>query len=149
MPETLRPRVWWILIGTNDIGMGCALDTVVAGNIRIVKQIREQHHNQRGHKTLTPVVINSLLPRGKFALHNEQSPYHRIISKVNQQLSCFADLTEGVYFVNTTDAMTELKPDGGIYLKDGYFMGDSVHPTPEGSRQWEELIVENVMQLMT
>ena len=148
MPEELHPRVWWILIGTNDIGMGCSVDTVVAGNIRLVKQIREQHHNQLGHKTLTPVVINSLFPRGKFDLYSEQSPY-RIISRVNQQLYCYAEMTEGVYFVNATDTMTESTAYGGAILKQGYFMGDSLHPTAEGTRAWLELMVSNVMQLMT
>ena len=72
MPEELHPNVWWILIGTNDIYFGCSVDTIVAGNIQIVQEIRR---NQNGHQTLTPVVINSILPSGKGNLHSSESHY--------------------------------------------------------------------------
>lgn len=147
MPGNLIPRVWWLLIGTNDIGYGCSVETVAAGVIRIVKQIREQHNNQDGHKTLTPVVINSILPRGEYDLNLDQSTY-RIIKRINRKLECYAELTAGVDFVNSTDILTETLDDGA-YLKEGYFESDNLHPSAEGSRQWEEQIISNVMQYMT
>ena len=52
-----------------------------------------------------------------------------------------------MYFVNATDLMTETKEDG-TYLKEGYCEGDYLHQSAEGSQQWEDLIVSNVMQLM-
>jgi lysophospholipase L1-like esterase len=39
----LRPAVWWIMIGTNDMAMGwCNPDVVLAGNIAIVEEILER-----------------------------------------------------------------------------------------------------------
>ena len=75
MPDTLNPKAWWILIGTNDLGLGCSVETIVAGNLRIVQEIRERHHYQEGHTTVAPIVMNSILPRGRSALvaGNEES----------------------------------------------------------------------------
>jgi lysophospholipase L1-like esterase len=155
MPESLHPQVWWVLIGTGDLGMGCSVESVVAGNIGIVKEIRERHNNQHGHKTLTPVVINSILPRGHMNLvppgGDEQQqeptmPWHTI-RQVNQQLECFASLTEGVHFVNVSDVFL-MTNDTGTFLNDTLVMSDHLHPSTEGNRQWEELIVSNVMELI-
>lgn len=133
-------------MGTGDLGMGCSVESVVAGNIGIVKEIRERHNNQHGHKTLTPVVINSIFPRGHLNLLGEQTPW-QTIRQVNQQLECFASLTEGVHFVNATDVFVMTNATG-TFINDTLVMPDHLHPSAEGNRQWEELIVSNVMELM-
>ena len=54
--EQLDPKIWWLLIGTNDFIHGnCASEEVVAGNINIVEKILAKKPNAH-------VVINSLLP---------------------------------------------------------------------------------------
>lgn len=148
MPKELQPSVWWILIGINDVYHGCSLDAVVAGNIRIVQEIRNQHNNNNPnqHKSQTPIVINSILPSGNEELHSPQSLY-LFTKQINRQLDCYAEITEGVYFVNATDTLTE-SSSSGTFLKEAYFAGDNLHPTAEGSRQWEELIVASVLQLL-
>ena len=147
MPESLHPQVWWVLIGTGDLGMGCAAETVVAGTIGIVKEIRERHNNEHGHKSLTPVVINSVLPRGRGNLLDETTPWHTL-QQVNQQLECYASLTGGVHFVNATDIFVRNNAMGA-FINETLFASDHLHPSTEGNRQWEKLIVSNVMQLMT
>lgn len=144
MPEELQPSVWWILIGVNDIRMGCSLDTVVAGNIRIVQEIQQQ----QGHDiTTTPVVINSILPTGADDLLSPKSRF-AFIQGINRRLRCYAEINEGVQFANATDTMTETVDDG-VFLKEGYFASDHIHPTSEGSKHWEEFIVQGVLGLST
>lgn len=83
----LKPKVWWVLIGTNDLvtGDSCNADSVVAGNIRIVQEIRERRPE-------ATVVIQSLLPvldRG--SQEKQLSPIlWDLYSDINERLECFA-----------------------------------------------------------
>lgn len=147
MPSTLHPKVWWVLIGTNDHGMGCSVDTIVAGNLRIIQEIHDRHYaNNQQHPSLTPIVINSLLPHGREELLSKDSPWGSL-QKINQQLECYAALKPDVYFVNATDALVEYGSTG-VYVNNDLFMPDHFHPSAAGSRKWLELIVETVIGLM-
>jgi len=56
MPKDFNPRVWWIVLGMNDIGrMQCSEEIVVMGIMRIVEEIQR-------HKPDAKIVINSMLP---------------------------------------------------------------------------------------
>jgi len=155
MPETLHPKVWWLLIGTNDLGMGCSVDTIVAGNIRIVQEIHSRstislrkandHHQQQSP---TSIVINSILPRGSQELSLKESPWPTL-QKVNQKLQCYAELNPHVHFVNVTQAfVAEMDDKKGLYVNEEMFEPDHVHPSPQGTKAWLELVVENVLELM-
>lgn len=142
MPESLHPKLWWILIGTNDLGRGCSGDTIVAGNIRIVQEIRNRHESHN-HEIVAPIIINSILPRGSRNLLSDDNAAWRILRDVNQILECYAKITPDVFFVNATDLFSE-KRDDGVYASRAYFEGDHLHPNVDGCRAWEEFMVEKV-----
>jgi len=54
--STIDSRIFWLLIGTNDLARGCSPEVVFLGIIRIVEEMRKV-------KPDTIVVINALLPR--------------------------------------------------------------------------------------
>ena len=57
MPKGLDPKVWWILIGTNDLVTGeCSEEAVVLGILRLADEIAMTHPG-------SVVVIQGLLPR--------------------------------------------------------------------------------------
>ena len=114
MPEWLHPKLWWILIGTNDLGVGCSGDTIVAGNIRLIEEIRHRHETHN-HTLDAPIVINSLLPRGSKDLLADHNPVWDILHDANQRLACYASITPDVHFVNATDLFTEER-DGGVFV---------------------------------
>lgn len=151
MPDSLQPRVWWILIGTNDLGMGCSADTIVAGNIRIVEEIRQKHdYHNFGilHNTMVPIVMNSILPKSQFELlHSQPSPWP-LLQQVHQQLECFAQNNPGVYFMNATDSLIHTNEEG-VFLNEDLFDADHFHPNAKGTRVWLEWLVEQVVDLMT
>lgn len=144
MPESLHPKLWWILIGTNDLLAGCSADTIIAGNIRIVQEIRARH-DSHNHNALTPIVINSILPRGSTELVESNTAW-AILKDVNRRLECYAAITPEVFFVNATDLFVE-KREGGVFLRDGYFKRDYLHPSVEGYRKWEQLIIEKYFSI--
>jgi lysophospholipase L1-like esterase len=56
MPEDFNPRVWWLVLGMNDLGrMQCSEEVVVLGILRVVEEIRTR-------KPDAEIVINSMLP---------------------------------------------------------------------------------------
>ncbi|KAL7519155.1 hypothetical protein ACHAWX_003948 [Stephanocyclus meneghinianus] len=56
MPYDFNPKVWWILIGMNDLTrMQCSEEIVVLGILRVVEEIRLRKPDAK-------IVINSLLP---------------------------------------------------------------------------------------
>jgi lysophospholipase L1-like esterase len=56
MPADFNPRVWWVVLGMNDLGrMQCSEEVVVLGILRVVEEIRTRKPDAK-------IVINSLLP---------------------------------------------------------------------------------------
>lgn len=56
LPDQLQSKVYWLLIGTNDLSQNCSEDIVILGILSIVQEIRLK-------KPDSIVVINGLLPR--------------------------------------------------------------------------------------
>lgn len=159
LPEFMHPQVWWILIGTNDMAAGCSGDVIVAGVIRIIQEIRQHlhhHHARRGETGKhAPIVINSILPRSPRNLlgDNNNNPHWKISKDVNLRLSCYAAVSTDIYFANATDIFVQEETKestgrDGIFINPGLFEKDSLHPSVEGSRLWEEFIVEKTLELV-
>ena len=56
MPADFNPRVWWVVLGMNDLGrMQCSEEVVVLGILRVVEEIRSRKPDAK-------IVINSMLP---------------------------------------------------------------------------------------
>ena len=91
MPGSLKPHVWWILIGANDLGIGqCSEEAVVLGILRLAEFIATQ-------KPGAKIVINSILPalttvkpRVKSA-HFKEFDLFPSIRVVNEQLERFCE----------------------------------------------------------
>lgn len=68
MPKSLQPRVWWVLIGTNDFDMnGCSENSVYEGVIAVVEEIIKR-------RPQADVVINGILPKSS---RDEPDVLHR------------------------------------------------------------------------
>lgn len=138
--ELLEPSVWWILIGTNDFGTGdmCNDDSIVAGNIRIFQQIRQQRPN-------ATIVIQSLLPVLNNKMNNgdngdgqsssgDQQLEPRLwdwYSNINERLECFTTSSpyqHNLHFYNATPLF--FNSDQRTVNKS--LLPDGVHPTGKG-----------------
>ena len=142
LPASLQPKIYWVLIGTNDARMGCSSDVIAAGNIRIVQEL------QRHSSTRIPVVVNSLLPRGTQALSSPRNALWRILSTANQQLACYAALKPDVFFANVTDKFVVTRPDGSVMIHPERFSKDNLHTSALGSLVWQEFISDKANSLL-
>ena len=56
MPHDFNPKVWWLVLGMNDLTrMQCSEEIVVLGILRVVEEILLRKPDAK-------IVINSLLP---------------------------------------------------------------------------------------
>ena len=145
LPANLSPKVWWILIGTNDLKAGCSVQAIVAGSIRVVETLRQHAKTQ---STMTPIVINSILPRGQQPLTQRTNAMWRMISQVNQQLACYAAIYSDTYFANVTDLFVQDSGNNHPVVHPDMFEKDHLHPSVNGSQVWEQFIVQKVLSLL-
>lgn len=154
IPDTLRPSVWWILIGTNDFLLyeHCSPDVVLMGIKRVVEEMRKLRPG-------SIIVVNSILPRTevdlKGRLFDAKDP-DRItlwtgIMEVNRKLRLYCDKFRNVVFYDATSIFLKKDQDTrgieGMYIpKD--LMEDYVHPTKEGYKQFGAAITLAVHQLI-
>lgn len=144
MPASLQPKVWWILIGTNDLaggsgggwGGGCSPESVLVGIINIVKEIQ-------AHKPNATVVVNGILPRpGDEETGRLYGSLWTDISWINERLECFTKGVDGVEFFNATDLFVN-----GTHINSTR-LPDMLHPSAEGARVWGMEIVKKVKELI-
>ena len=136
LPTNLNPKVWWLLIGTNDLGAdNCSVESIVAGNLAIIKEIQRRRPDKK-------IVLNSLLPRTRREDGSLDDLWGRIV-QVNQCLEGFAQRMEGVEFFNATNIF--LKDEGNIDLD---LLPDRLHPSGMGARLWGKQIVKHVKHML-
>lgn len=138
LPDMLQAKVFWVLIGTNDLGDLCSVEAVVVGIIQIALEIVNRRPD-------SIVVLNSILPRGypgsDIATSDVGWPQ---IAQVNRWLECYANENERVEFFNATDIF--LQP--GTTKTVAEYYQDPVHPSPMGHARWASAIVDMVLDLM-
>lgn len=137
-PAEFHPKVWWIVIGTNDLVDHCNADTIAVGTFHIVEEIRKAHPG-------SIIVLNSVLPRDEDQKDIFQSPYWNISQEINLKMDCYAKGAKNVEFFNATELFTYKKK--GKIVVNPQLMMDPVHPNAEGSRLWGEAIVDRVVEL--
>lgn len=166
-----NPFVWWILIGTNNLGGNCSATAIAAGIIHIVQFIKQSHPT-------AIIVLNSLFPRGEGDLvvlpsspsssttpttnnkNNTTNLYWAAIVEVNEILKCFVTsssssplsssedghttTTGTVVFFNATDLF--LTSDQLRVNKT--LMSDFIHPSLLGYLKWGESIIRTSLDLL-
>jgi len=167
IPDTLNPKVWWVLIGTNDFvhknaanrkyQTFCSEDVVTMGIVRVLEELRRIRPHAK-------IVINALLPRADYNRDNKK--YGKLyqtkalrkkkniwtaIEIVNQKLNQFCRERNGFHYVDYKQIfIAEHKRAVGwdrFYIP-SYLMNDFLHPTPLGYQIWGEEIVKDLGTLI-
>jgi lysophospholipase L1-like esterase len=121
LTSNLSPKVFWLLIGTNDLGEDrCSVESIVAGNIGIVLELQRRRPTSK-------ILVNSLLPRTQ-SPDGTLGPMWQSIQSINQILESYIQPMENVHFFNATN----------LFLKDYLtidmrLMPDLLHPSAYGS----------------
>jgi lysophospholipase L1-like esterase len=154
LPLSLQPSMFWILIGTNDVGGSkCLASQVIAGTIAIIKYIQQERPNAR-------IVVNSILPCGY-----DMNYWREMYQPINQAMECFVqgfqkqqrdskndeDNDDGndhghgeLYFFNATDLFLTADKQSINYT----LLPDRLHPGEEGSWIWGRAMVEKIQDIL-
>ncbi len=148
LDNTLNPKVFWLLIGTNDLGNSwCSPEATLLGILRVVEEIREV-------KPGVPIVINGLFPRSfhsKGYVSRKQShlpPLWNNILDINEKLREYSDSHDDVEYFDVNDLFfTDIDAKEKNLKIDQNLMNDFLHPSSVGYKLWGDAIVEklNVM----
>lgn len=147
LPSRLRPRVFWLLIGTNDLGnTWCSPELVVVGVLRVVEEILSQTSSSH-------VVINGLLPRtfnagGYVSKPGPVKPsVWEAIKVINQELELYATSRERVSYFETNVFFVDPNVPTKDLQIDVSLMSDYLHPNAKGYQLWGNEIVQKLHQI--
>ena len=144
----LSPKVWVILIGTNDLGrLGCSKRNTLAGILHVALYL---HENRPG----APIILHGLLPRSDNQGSDDYSlgKYWDDIMWINRELKRFAAMHDGEwYYMDASSIFLRKKPrrsgatdtQGALEIT-STLMPDGRHPSVEGLKQWAPLLVEQI-----
>ena len=136
LPDNLQAKVYWLLIGTNDMGWsGCSPESVLVANMVLAKLLSKKKPGAR-------VVLNSILPRDRKDIR--RSVFNENIRWINERLGCFASGVENVTYFNTDDIFLP----GNKTMIDPALMGDYLHPSTLGATLWADAISNELKELI-
>jgi lysophospholipase L1-like esterase len=143
------PRIFWVLIGTNDLGSGCRPEVVLVGILRIIEELLLR-------QPTSTIFIHGILPRSTFSengylLYN--GSYWRAIEAINEQLEAYSkQRSRRVHYFDARDLFL-VQPnasqgeDESVWQIDKKLMPDFLHPSSTGYQRWGEVIVERIESL--
>lgn len=157
VPSSLHPKVFWILIGTNDFlndkSNHCSDEVVFMGIKRVVEEMRIIRPN-------TKIVVNGLLPRGDLDLDGklvdpEHPTRHTIwdaIQDVNKKLEDYCSKHENLVYFDAREVFVRSEERLSSGVEKQYIprelMEDFLHPTAQGYRNWGKRIVKTLDTLI-
>jgi lysophospholipase L1-like esterase len=144
LPPTLQAKVFWILIGTNDLP--CSEEVISIGVMRIVDEVRKRRPNSK-------IVINGLLPRATGSatgilsekIRDDQMTKWEGVELINKRLRLFTEQVDNVFYFDALDVFTQTSY--GKLIIPPSLMKDFLHPTAQGYKVWGEAIVQALQTL--
>lgn len=168
LPEALNPKLFWLLIGTNDLSYECSEEVILIGILRIVQELLD-------HKPDSLIVINGILPRtvGKDGLLHHVHPnpssstpsHNEVEGPTQDKLKHKFDYWPSIQGINRELKSFSLKHDrveffdgANIFLgsvSNAYFersekiliqelMEDFLHPSKLGHSIWADAIEDYI-----
>ena len=136
--EEFSPKIWWLLIGINDLRfLGCSEEIVLISIERIVEEI------QLRKITNSTIVLNGLLPSSQDE-HGRLGSLWDSIQMINAELQKYAEKSVGdIRYFDAKDIFLA----GDRYI-DGDLMPDFLHPSALGFQRWGRAIKTEINNIL-
>jgi lysophospholipase L1-like esterase len=138
--EPLNPKLWFLLIGTNDLFTSQCTDRfVVADILNVLRYLHEQRPEAE-------FIIHGMLPRKDPENRKTQflGQYWKRSQGVNAQIKRFCEYHPNLHFMQGGSVFLEETDLRGRQQLNVSRMDDGMHPTPEGLSAWGKHIVRMV-----
>ena len=141
----LRPKLWFIMVGTNDLFVNKCTDRFVMANIlNIAKRIFEDQPEAK-------IVIHGIIPRKDDPDSKADSLGHlwNRAQGVNLQVRKWIKIhSSRIFFMNVGQILMENGGMKGRKFLDPHLIGDNMNPTPEGMQKWGDLVVKKLIPIL-
>lgn len=137
LADKLHPKVWLVLVGTNDlVSRGCSPQATVDGILQVARYLSQ-------HGPTAAIIIHGLLPRGEGRTQAMVLGLNwNRIQTVNQQLYDESHAA-GWYYMDTGDLFLR-----NATLLHSRLIGDGIHPRILGMKLWGPQIVQTVKAII-
>ena len=152
LDRLLQPKVFVVLIGTNDIGrMGCSKRNVLAGILHVAQLVHDQ-------KPDSIILLHGLLPRSDHfnlvPVDYSLNMFWKDIMWINRELKRFCAVHPGEWFYMDASSVflqkkrptTAGEDTQGAFEINKELMTDALHPNEKGMELWLPVIVEQVKE---
>eukprot|EP00980_Cylindrotheca_fusiformis_P007715 scaffold1637_cov108-Cylindrotheca_fusiformis.AAC.4 len=141
--EPLNPRVWFIMIGANDLFTNHCNDHLVLANILNVAKVLSLKHPE------SMFVIHEIMPRKD----NPNSKSHDLgknwkrAQDINSELRKFCKKYRNFYYIASSRLF--VKPlQRRPQFESSMMTEDGVHPTLQGFEKWQDHIVDKLVPVL-
>mmetsp|Transcript_4999 Transcript_4999/g.7712 ORF Transcript_4999/g.7712 Transcript_4999/m.7712 type:complete len:176 (+) Transcript_4999:311-838(+) len=157
LPANLHPAVFWVLIGTNDLGVSwCAPELVLIGILRVVEELLEK-------RPAATIVINGIFPlafdkrgyvnRPESRNHARRGqrlrpPVWKSVEAINDQLRRYSKKHDRVVYFETNKFFVDPDAEDNDLQLNSEFMYDSLHFNSKGYELWAKEIVKTLKPIL-
>lgn len=146
----LRPKLWFIMVGGNDLFVNKCTDRFVMANVlNLAKRIFEDRPE-------STIVIHGIIPRKDNPDAKSDALGHlwNRAQGVNLEVRKFVKShSSRIFFMNLGQTLTAQNSvvkgiKGSRTFLDPSLMRDGMHPTPKGMKKWGDLVVKKVTPIL-
>lgn len=144
MQANLKPKVWFIMVGGNDLfNSNCADRFVQANVLNVLKRLYEYQPDAQ-------FIIHGIIPRKDNVDSSSTALGHLWDNAqgINLLLKKFAKKSSRVTFVNAGQKFTAGKGDKGRGSLDPSMVKKGNVPTPKGMTVWGNYIENKILEVM-
>ena len=145
---TSTPKVWMLLIGTNDLGRtGCSKQTTLQGIINVIQYLQQKRPQAK-------ILVHGMLPRSEISMAKPMTEENYSIGRfwdqiqwINLQLKDLCEQNANLIYMEAPQVFL-LDDKVGRTKINPQTMPDGLHPSAQGLRQWGPLIVKRVLEMI-
>lgn len=136
------PKVFFLLIGTNDLGrMDCSKKTTLVGILNIAEYLHKVHPN-------VPILVHGLLPRNDYGQPAQSlGLLWQKIMWINREIRKYIKFQENWFYMDAAAIFLHKATNGDIEIRED-LMPDGLHPNVDGYRLWGPSIVQKIMKIL-
>lgn len=138
----LKPKLWFIMVGGNDLFKSkCSNRFVFANILNVLKSIFESHPNSE-------FIVHGIMPRSDDPASTTLGHVWKRAQDINFLIRKFTDHASHIHYVNAATKFTIESGMKGRRHLDPELMSDGMNPTDKGMRVWGDYIEKKVSEIL-
>jgi lysophospholipase L1-like esterase len=144
LADSLDPKVWFIMIGTNDlVSKKCTEHMVLANILNVAKKLSEAHPESL-------FVLHGIMPRKDKPDSKSQflGQTWKRAQNINSQIRSFCRKYRNLHYMNAGTLMLVSSKVNGRAQLDPSMIEDGLHPTLKGYETWGDYVMNKLVDVL-